>query len=246
MIAPDDNRKHGHRARIGYTSPMAATEIFTYEFYRLVPEGVSLVLSTLAVLERNAEEVDRSFDMSLRAAKAIARTGVDLLVLGGVPINLARGTNPAEQIAAVEREIGVPVATSITAQVDGLKKLGAGKVAIGHPFTPDQDEKHRDYLTRYGMEVTAIKGVGFTGPTLGQMPRNAALQLGRELMAMAPDTDTIWMPCPHWAMSGMIEPMERELGVGVVGSLPGIVWHALRRCGIDDKIEGFGRLFREF
>jgi maleate cis-trans isomerase len=24
------------------------------------------------------------------------------------------------------------------------------------------------------------------------------------------------------------------------------VWHALRRCGIDDRIDGFGRLFREF
>jgi maleate cis-trans isomerase len=25
-----------------------------------------------------------------------------------------------------------------------------------------------------------------------------------------------------------------------------IVWDALRRCGINDKIEGYGRLFREF
>jgi hypothetical protein len=24
------------------------------------------------------------------------------------------------------------------------------------------------------------------------------------------------------------------------------VWDALRRCGVNDKIEGFGRLFREF
>jgi maleate cis-trans isomerase len=25
-----------------------------------------------------------------------------------------------------------------------------------------------------------------------------------------------------------------------------ITWHALRRCGITDRIDGFGRLFREF
>jgi maleate cis-trans isomerase len=25
-----------------------------------------------------------------------------------------------------------------------------------------------------------------------------------------------------------------------------IVWDALRRCGVNDRIEGFGRLLREF
>jgi maleate cis-trans isomerase len=32
----------------------------------------------------------------------------------------------------------------------------------------------------------------------------------------------------------------------VVGAHQAIVWDALRRCGVNDKIEGFGRLFREF
>jgi maleate isomerase len=246
MITTLDKRKHGYRARIGYTSPMAATEVFPYEFYRMAPPGVTLVLSTMAVLERTADEVDRSYDISLKAAKEIARTKIDLMVLGGVPINLARNTDPEEQIRQVEQDIGVPVATSITAQNNGLQKLGAKKVAIGHPFTQDQNEKFKSYLTRYGYEVTAVRGAEYTGLTIGHMPQNAAFELGRDLKRMAPDTDTIWLPCPHWAMSDMIEPMERELGVGVVGSLPSIVWHALRRCGIDDKIDGFGRLFREF
>ena len=101
-----DKQMHGYRARIGYTSPMAATEVFPYEFYRMVPKGVTLVLSTLAVLERTADEVDRSYDISLKAAQQIARTKIDLMVLGGVPINLARGTDPDAQIAEVEKQIG--------------------------------------------------------------------------------------------------------------------------------------------
>ena len=38
----------------------------------------------------------------------------------------------------------------------------------------------------------------------------------------------------------------KEFGVNVVGAHQSIVWDALRRCGVDDRIEGFGRLFREF
>ena len=40
---------YGTRARIGYTSPLLVSEIFPYEFYQLVPSGVTLALITLDV-----------------------------------------------------------------------------------------------------------------------------------------------------------------------------------------------------
>jgi maleate isomerase len=54
------------------------------------------------------------------------------------------------------------------------------------------------------------------------------------------------LPSPHWPTVGAIDPLERELGVNVMTALQAIVWHALRRVGVTDRIEGFGRLFREF
>jgi len=36
---------YGSRARIGYTSPPLTTEVFPYEFYRIVPDGVTLVVT---------------------------------------------------------------------------------------------------------------------------------------------------------------------------------------------------------
>ena len=38
----------------------------------------------------------------------------------------------------------------------------------------------------------------------------------------------------------------QEFGGNVMTALQVIVWDALRRCGIDDRIEGYGRLLREF
>jgi hypothetical protein len=43
---------YGHRARIGYTCPPLSAEVFPYEFYKLVPAGVTLEITTLTVIER--------------------------------------------------------------------------------------------------------------------------------------------------------------------------------------------------
>jgi maleate isomerase len=43
-----------------------------------------------------------------------------------------------------------------------------------------------------------------------------------------------------------IEPLEREFGVSVMAASQACVWDALRLCGVNDRIEGYGRLLREF
>ena len=95
--APLREIPYGHRARIGYTSPPLTTEVFPYEFYRMVPAGVTLVITTLAIVVRSKEEVDQSYDISMKAAREMAAAGVDIIVLGGVPINLSRGSANAQQ-----------------------------------------------------------------------------------------------------------------------------------------------------
>ena len=116
---------YGYRARIGYTSPPAATEVFPYEFYRIVSDGVTLVVNTLPLVERTSDEVDRSYEVSLNVAHALARAGIDIMVFGGLPINVSRGFKNADDMAKVtEDEIGVPVVTSMSSQRDALRVLG--------------------------------------------------------------------------------------------------------------------------
>ena len=40
---------YGYRARIGYCSPPFVTEVFCSEFYKMAPQGVTLMITTLAV-----------------------------------------------------------------------------------------------------------------------------------------------------------------------------------------------------
>src|ERR1700758_5571083 len=131
---------YGHRARIGYASPPLLTEVFAYDFYRLVPAGVTLALTSLAILDRNKDEVDRSYEISMQAARAMASSGVDLVVLGGVPINLSRGyANADRMLAELSSELGVKVTSSAAAQRKALAALGAKKLVIARSY-PSQGE----------------------------------------------------------------------------------------------------------
>src|SRR5262245_4733885 len=132
---PANDNIYGERARIGYTSPPLTTEVFPYEFYKIVPAGVTLVLTTLAIVVRSKDEVDRSYEISMKAAREMAAAGVDIVVLGGVPINLSKGYANAEQmIIDLEAELSVKVSTSASAQARAAKALGCRKVVVAEPY----------------------------------------------------------------------------------------------------------------
>jgi len=238
---------YGHRARIGYTSPPLTTEVFPYEFYKIVPAGVTLVITTLAIVERSKNEVDQSYDISMKAAREMAAAGVDIVVLGGVPINLSRGrANAATMIGDLESELKVKVATSASAQAAAAAALGCRKVVVAQPYAATETARIGGYASHFGCEVLGATGWGSAFNQIGRIPQDAALTMGRDLMGRYPDADSILFPSPHWPTLGAIEPLEREFGVNVMTALQAIVWHALRRLDVNDRIEGCGRLFREF
>src|SRR6476660_7335624 len=238
---------YGHRARIGYTSPPLTTEIFPYEFYKIVPGGVTLVITTLAIVVRSKGEVDQSYDISMKAAREMAAAGVDIVVLGGVPINLSKGHANAERmIVDLEAELKVKVSTSAAAQARAAKALGCKKVVVAQPYELSETDRIASYGAHFGCEVLGATGWGSAFNQIGRIPRNAAIEMGRQLMREHPDADSILLPSPHWPTADAIDVLEREFSVNVMAAHQAIVWDALRRCGVDDRIAGFGRLFREF
>jgi maleate isomerase len=238
---------YGSCARIGYTSPPLTTEVFPYEFYKIVPEGVTLVVTSLAIVVRSKDEVDQSYDISMRAAREMAAAGCDIVVLGGVPINLSRGAQNAEQmIGDLEAELKVKVATSASAQAAAAKALGCRKVVVAQPYEAKDTERIAGYAEHFGCEVLGATGWGSPFNQIGRIPRYAAVEMGRALMKKHPDADSILFPSPHWPTAGALDVLEREFGVNCMSAHQAIVWHALRRCGVNDRICGFGRLLREF
>lgn len=237
---------YGHRARIGYTSVAFVTEIFPYAFYKMVPDGVSLALLTLHQTELTRGEMDRLYEETMKAARALAQSGVDLVVLGGRPVLLSRGENLDEITGRLTRELGVPVTSDASAQLAAFRALKSRRVGTVHPFDPHEDERHDRMISQLGLTPVGSAGGGSNLVDLPRLDCAQALDWGRAFMKAHPDADTLLFPCPHWATIEAIDPLEREFGISVVTNLQTTVWHALRSCGITDRIEGFGRLLRDF
>jgi maleate isomerase len=241
------SQTYGHRARIGYTCPPLSAEVFPYEFYRLVPDGVTLVITTLTVIERSQSEVDQAYEMSLRAARELAAAGVDVVFLGGVPVNLSRGSEKARDLpATLSAELGVPVSSSVAAQNKAAKALGCRKVVVAHPYAAKEDARLIADAERYGCQVLGAMGCGRVITEFGSIPASAALDMGRALLRAHRQADAIFLPSPHWPVIEAIEPLEQEFGVAVMAASQACVWDALRLTGVNDRITGFGRLLREF
>lgn len=237
---------YGHRARIGYTSVAFVTEVFPFAFYKMVPDGVSLALLTLHQTELTRGEMDRLYNETMKAARALAQSGVNLVVLGGRPVLLSRGENLDDITGRLTRELGVTVTSDASAQLAAFKALGSRRVGTVHPFNPHEDERHNRMISQLGLTPVGSAGGGSNLVELPTLTCAQALDWGRAFMKAHPDTDTLLFPCPHWATIEAIEPLEREFGISVLTNLQTTVWHALRLCGLKDRIEGFGRLLRDF
>jgi maleate isomerase len=240
------NGNYGHRARIGYTCPPPIAEVFPYEFYKIVPDGVTLALTTLAVQAPTKSEVDQAYDMSMRAARGLAAAGVDIVFLGGVPVNLSRGKQNAQDVLrTLAAELGVKVSSSVAAQEKAAKALGCRKVVVAHAYAANEEARLVADAQRYGCEVLGAMGYGKTLPEFSRIPVSAALDMGRSLLRAHPQADGIFFPSPHWPVMAAIDVLEREFPVSVMAASQACVWDALRLVGVDDRIEGYGRLLRD-
>ena len=235
---------YGTRARIGYTCPVYLAEIFPYDFYKMVPEGVTLVTATASVWQGTPEELRQSAEQSLRAAHEMARARVKIIVLGGVPVGFAAGYASVDKLVKkVEGDCGVPVTASLLCQNHALQAVGARKVVVLR-HGPRGRDRHTEEIERLGCTILDVRG---TGSSMYSAPMAAeeTLEMARALLKDNPDADTLHSPSPHWPMAANIETLEQEFRVNVVTAGQAIVWEALRRCGIKDSIPGYGRLLRE-
>ena len=236
----------GYRARVGYTTPIPMVETFPYEFYRMVPEGVTLQVATIPRSVPDPNDLEQTFMFSEAVAREMAEGGVNVIVVGGASPGARFGADRLEESnRAIEKEFGIPVTTALEAQIHALRQVGAKKLGIVSPFAASPTSDF-DRWVKLGFEVVGVGGYGCRQVDFGRVPLDAPAQVGRQVAKDYPEVDTLFYPAAHWPAASNIETLEKELGKNVITSCQAIVWEALRRSKIDDRIQGYGRLLRDF
>ena len=107
-------------------------------------------------------------------------------------------------------------------------------------------------MANAGIEVVAagsvlpeVSGGELRGYEVSTMDLALVRRFARDLFGSAPGADGVWITGALMPTVSVIEPLETELGVPVVSSMQSMAWRGLRLAGVDDKIEGFGRLLRD-
>ena len=238
---------YGRRARIGFIGPSAAAENNPYEFYRMAPEGVTIVLAHVGVEFREEVEASEAFLAGLaEPAGELGKRKVDVVVQAGVPYVVAGGPGFDQRVIQHLREVaGVPATSDIVACADALAALDVRRVALVTPFTASMNERVADYLGARGITVGADALVArVPGIDLSTTALSIVQDTAQRAFVAAGDAQGVLINGARMPSVAVIDALERELGVPVVTSMQAMTWAGLRLAGVEDRIAGYGRLLQ--
>lgn len=237
---------YGWRGRVGSISA-TPTEALPYEFYKIVPDGVALVQTTVYIHEVTADNIFAAENLFDRIALDVAKEGVDVLILGASPATYLKGHGYDKVLSArIAELIGVPTVSNQTAAVEALSALGAKRIVVASPNTDDLVVPLRRFLNDNGFEVVNARGLQIpTNAEIARVPPYKSYQFAKEVFFEAGGADAVYIPCANWPVALNIDKLEKDLRVPVVASNQSKIWAALRQLEIREPIRGFGRLLED-
>jgi arylmalonate decarboxylase len=132
------------------------------------------------------------------------------------------------------------------AVVDGLRAVGANKVAVATAYDGEVNRRLKDFLTDEGFSVGAIDGFGITdfgGP--GRMGERDILDLSARVCEEAGGPEGLLISCGGLRTLGVAKPFEAQHSVPVVSSTPAAFWAAMRLVGQSGQLTGYGKMLEE-
>jgi maleate isomerase len=234
----------GWRARIGQIRPATAIE-GAEEWRTVAPVGVAFADARTIVPRVDDEGLKVMMSQVLEAARQLATAKVDLIVQCGAPGTFLRGANHDERVTAeIEQETGIPAITMMSSMMDGLKALGAKKIAVGTIYTDEVNAVLAKNMEVQGFEITSMDGLQITDPFEASVhDADSAYRLGRDVYRKSGKADAILISCGTYRSFPIIKYLEMDTGVPVVTSNQAALWRALRYLGLQDVIPDLGKLW---
>ncbi len=212
---------------------------------RLYPSGVQFVGNGVGLPGgMTIQGYEEAIPRVIPAAKALAAQGASVVSVFGSSLTFYKGRAFHEDlIARVAQAAGVPVTTQSAGLLDGLKTIGARRVAVATAYTDEVTERLKVFLEEYGFVVTATKGLGFTQIPEGAATRDILFTLGSQSYAQSKGADALVLSCGRLDTLDLLSPLEGHIKVPVVSSTPHGLMNGVRLLGLSPRAQGFGTVF---
>lgn len=197
------------------------------------------------VVKAELEAMDRDSD---RCALELSDARVDVLGYACLVAIMSMGQGYHRQseqrlhARTVENDAATPVVTSAGALVDGLKALGARRIAVICPYLKPLTQLVVDYLAAEGFEV--IDHVALEIPDNLEVARHdpqRLLEIYRGLRWQGADA-IVLSACVQMPSLPVIAAVEAEVGIPVVSAAVCTTYAMLRRLGLETVVPGAGAL----
>jgi maleate isomerase len=234
-----------YRAKIGLVV-LANDWTIEYEVNRITAlDGVTVYANRLYFDPLVSMETLRAMEGRIADAVTLINppAQLDVVAYGCTSGTIAIGKDKVfERIRSVRP--GVACTTPIVAGVEGAKALGARRLALVTPYVEDVTLGMRDFVVDEGLEVPVVGT--FNNPVDDDVAHTSGESLTQAILALgSTDVDAVFVSCTSLHVTGVIPRCEAELGKPVISSNQALAWHALRLAGVNDRLEGWGRLLAE-
>jgi len=230
---------------LGLISPVEAP--VPAEALALYPQGIEFRTANVGLQSLTPQGYDQVLDRIAPAARALAAQGAQAVALLGTSLSFYQG-------AAFNRDLtqrmsvasGLPAVTMSTAVIEGLRRVGGRRLAVATAYDDEVNARLRSFLHEEGFEVLKIQGLGIQaiGDVRNVTPESL-LAFSAGVAAATPGADALLVSCGGLRTLDLIEPLERQLGLPVVSSLPHALRAGVRLLGLSGRAPGYGRLLAQ-
>jgi maleate isomerase len=228
--------------RIGMLYPSGG--ISEWEVQKMLPEDVSLHVTRIPMHEPTHDSLLHMADSVEESSKLLADANVDIIAFNCTVGSLIKGRGyDQEIIARINKATGLPATTTTTAVIAGLKTLGIKELILVSPYAEVVHRKEKDFLEREGFRLLNDRWLNITDCV--QQFELDPLRWYEVVKALRdPRSDGYFLSCGGIRVVEIIPELEAELKASVITSNQALAWHCLRMIGLEEPVDGFGRLLK--
>jgi maleate cis-trans isomerase len=233
--------------KVGCLIPGAIVANPPYEFYRLAPAGLMLVMVGCGLEEFSAKDVERIFKPLDSMLDQIMAHDVSFINQVGIPLPLLVGVEAHDAlIAHIAEYTGRPAVSQLINVIESLKHLKIKRVVAVNKWTEKMNATLEEFLAREGISLLGTHTKPMTVKEFTRLPTKDSAELAYDLACQAakmhPDADAIFIGGGSWLSQPVCEQVEKETGLTTICNIGAMIWNLSRLCGLWKPIPNHGRL----